>query len=71
MSNRVVITGIGVLAANAASATELAAAMREGRSGIRRINRFDPGLPFSEAGEVEIPELDPALDRVSQLSLIA
>ena len=71
MSNRVVITGIGVLAANAASATELAAAMREGRSGIRRINRFDPGLPFSEAGEVEIPELDPALDRVSQLAVLA
>src|SRR4051812_12469195 len=71
MSSRIVVTGIGVLAANASSATELAEALKEGRSGVRTVNRFDPGLPFRQAGEVDIPDFDSSLDRVSQLAVLA
>lgn len=65
----VVITGIGVLTANARSAHEFAQALRSGRSGVRAMKRFDPGWPFTDAGEVDLPESDPSLDRVSQLAV--
>ena len=69
MSARVVITGIGVLTANANSATAYANALRDGRSGVRTMRRFDPGWPFRQAGEVDLEEADPTLDRVSQLAV--
>lgn len=65
------ITGIGVLTANAASARGFADALRNGRSGVRTMKRFDPGWPFREAGEVDLVETDEALDRVSQLAVSA
>lgn len=72
---RVVVTGLGVLASNAASASELSDALRAGRSGIRDITRFDTGFPFKLGGEVRLvereSEQEPALDRVSQLAITA
>ena len=65
------ITGMGVLAANATSAEDYSAALRDGRTGVRPMKRFDPGWPFREAGEVDLPETDPTLDRVSQLAVNA
>lgn len=65
------ITGIGVLTANAASARAFAEALRDGRSGVRTIERFDPGWPFRQAGEVDLADPDPTLDRVSQLAVSA
>lgn len=71
----VVVTGLGVLAANASSASELSDALRAGRSGIRDITRFDTGFPFKFGGEVrsveEESEQEPGLDRVSQLAISA
>lgn len=67
---RVVVTGIGVLASNGGSPEEYTAALREGRSGVREIRRFDPGWPFRQAGEVDLAE-EPGLDRVSQLAVLA
>ncbi|MEO8379190.1 MAG: beta-ketoacyl-[acyl-carrier-protein] synthase family protein [Acidobacteriota bacterium] len=68
---RVVVTGIGVLTANASSAGEFSDALRAGRSGIRDITRFDTGFPFKLGGEVQLEESDSALDRVSQLAITA
>jgi 3-oxoacyl-[acyl-carrier-protein] synthase II len=67
----VVITGMGILAANAGSAMEYSRALQEGRSGIRTISRFDPGWPFRQGGEVDLDDADAALDRVSQLAVSA
>ncbi len=69
--HRVVVTGMGILAANANSPVAFAEALREGRSGVREITRFDPGFPFRQAGEVAYEGSDPYLDRVSQLVLAA
>src|SRR5207247_8804634 len=69
MTARVVITGMGVITANADSARAYANALRDGRSGVRTMRRFDPGWPFREAGEVDLAEADPTLDRVSQLAV--
>ena len=71
MTARVVITGIGVLTANADSARAYANALREGRSCVSTMRRFDPGWPFREAGEVDLADADPTLDRVSQLAVSA
>ena len=72
---RVVVTGLGVLASNASSASELSDALRAGRSGIRDITRFDTGFPFKLGGEVclveEESESESGLDRVSQLAISA
>lgn len=68
---RVVVTGLGVLASNASSASELSDALRAGRSGIRDITRFDTGFPFKLGGEVRLEESESGLDRVSQLAIVA
>lgn len=71
---RVVVTGIGVVTANAANTAEYATALRDGKSGIRDLTLFDPGFPFRQAGQVDLPEEEPEaqrVDRVSRLALIA
>ena len=57
-NERIVITGIGVLSPNGVGRENYFAALTEGKSGIRRITRFDAGsLPCRVAGEVDF---DPA-----------
>ncbi|MFP5245272.1 MAG: beta-ketoacyl-[acyl-carrier-protein] synthase family protein [Thermoanaerobaculia bacterium] len=56
---RIVITGVGALSPNGAGRETYFDAVRQGRSGIRRITQFDPGtLPCRIAGEVDF---DPSL----------
>jgi 3-oxoacyl-[acyl-carrier-protein] synthase II len=53
MKRRVVITGIGAVSPNGVGREAFWQATREGRSGVRRITRFDPsGLQVQIAGEV-------------------
>src|SRR5437588_5970778 len=53
MQRRVVITGLGVLAPNGKGKEEFWQATIAGRSGVRRISRFDAGrLPTQIAGEI-------------------
>src|SRR5258706_4809724 len=78
---RVVITGLGVLAANGIGKVNFWQASVAGQSGIRRITRFDASpLPTQIAGE--IANFDPqalgltqeecsSLDRGTQLALAA
>jgi 3-oxoacyl-[acyl-carrier-protein] synthase II len=55
---RVVITGIGAVSPNGIGRECFWAATRSGRSGVRRISRFDPsGLQVQVAGQVP-PEFD-------------
>jgi len=70
---RVVVTGIGLLTSNAHSVDGFTVALREGKSGVKEITRFDTGWPFRQGGEVELPpeDEDPRLDRVSELALAA
>ena len=57
MLPRVVITGIGVVSPNGMGRTAFCRAILAGKSGIKRISRFDPAdLPVHIAGE--IPEFD-------------
>src|SRR5689334_13497636 len=57
MLPRVVITGMGVVSPNGIGKEAFCNAVLEGKSGIKRIRRFDPcGLPVHIAGE--IPEFD-------------
>ena len=59
MQRRVVITGLGVLAPNGIGKENFWQACISGRSGIRRVTRFDPSLlPTQIAGE--IPDFDAA-----------
>ena len=78
MKNRVVITGLGVIAPNGIGKDEFWKALKEGKSGIKKISRFDPsGYPCQVAGE--ITNFDPLeymdskavkrMDRFSQFSL--
>ena len=54
---RVVITGMGVVSPNGIGRAAFTEAILEGRSGVRRISRFDPtGLSVQIAGEV--PDFD-------------
>ncbi|MFC1509532.1 beta-ketoacyl-ACP synthase II [Candidatus Omnitrophota bacterium] len=54
MKRRVVITGLGVIAPNGIGKRAFWDALKEGRSGIRRITRFDPSpFPSQFAGEVD------------------
>lgn len=73
--HRVVVTGIGVITANANTTAEYADALRAGRSGIRGLTLFDPGFPFRQAGQVDVPGEDGSegrrTDRVSRLAVIA
>jgi 3-oxoacyl-[acyl-carrier-protein] synthase II len=53
MTRRVVITGMGVVSPNGIGKEEFCRAVLEGRSGVRRITRFDAGeLPVQIAGEI-------------------
>ena len=57
MLPRVVITGMGVVSPNGIGKEAFCRAILAGKSGIKRISRFDPsGLPVQIAGE--IPEFD-------------
>lgn len=52
---RVVITGLGIVAPNTVGKDNFWAALTEGKSGIRRITRFDPTpFPTQIAGEVDL-----------------
>ncbi len=73
------ITGLGVIAPNGVGKAAFWDALKQGRSGIRRITRFDPApFPAQFAGEVDF---DPAefisfkqlkrMDRVSHLAVSA
>ncbi|HKN36393.1 MAG TPA: beta-ketoacyl-[acyl-carrier-protein] synthase family protein [Terriglobales bacterium] len=57
MTPRVVITGMGVISPNGLGKRAFCRATLDGKSGVKRISRFDPGdLPVHIAGE--IPEFD-------------
>ena len=57
MLPRVVITGMGAVSPNGIGKEAFAAAVLSGKSGIKRISRFDPtAMPVQVAGE--IPEFD-------------
>jgi 3-oxoacyl-[acyl-carrier-protein] synthase II len=57
MLPRVVITGIGVISPNGIGKEAFCRAILDGKSGVKRISRFDPSsLPVHIAGE--IPEFD-------------
>ena len=59
--NKVVVTGIGVVSPLGKGRQAFVQGLQEGRSGIRRIQAFDPSaLPVQIAGEVpeeELPEI--------------
>src|ERR1700757_1663049 len=60
MKRRVVITGMGVVSPNGIGRSAFTEAILEGRSGVRRISRFDPsGVSVQIAGEV------PAFDELA------
>lgn len=53
MRGRAVVTGLGVVSPNGIGRDRFAAAILEGRSGVKRISLFQPnGLPVTIAGEV-------------------
>lgn len=57
MTPRVVITGIGVISPNGQGKQAFCRAILDGKSGVKRISRFDPSeLPVHIAGE--IPDFD-------------
>ena len=57
-NRRVVITGIGVIAPNGIGKDAFWDALKNGRTGIRKITYFDSSVfPFHVAGE--IPDFDP------------
>ncbi|PYV57383.1 MAG: beta-ketoacyl synthase [Acidobacteria bacterium] len=57
MSSRVVITGMGVVSPNGMGKVEFCRAILAGKSGVKRISRFDPScLPVQIAGEM--PDFD-------------
>jgi 3-oxoacyl-[acyl-carrier-protein] synthase II len=53
LKRRIVITGMGVVSPNGVGNAAFSAAVLAGRSGVRRISRFDPSeIPVQIAGEV-------------------
>ena len=55
LKRRVVISGLGIVAPNTVGKNNFWAALTEGKSGIRRITRFDPAsFPTKIAGEVDL-----------------
>lgn len=72
---RIVVTGLGVCAANGATVPEFHASLKQGRAGIRAITDFDTsGYRNGHAGVVEdvytgLKPEDATLDRASQLAL--
>lgn len=80
MTHTAVVTGIGAVSPHGLGLDDFWSATRRGRSGIRRITRFDPDqYPARLAGEVlgfdpndHLPgRLIPATDRMTQLALLA
>src|SRR5712691_9373121 len=80
MVPRVVVTGMGVVSPNGIGKEEFCSAILAGRSGVRRISRFDPtDLPVHIAGEIpdfdELQWVDPRerkhLSRVVPLAIAA
>src|SRR5437763_660922 len=58
LNGRVVVTGIGAISPNGIGREAFWASTWQGRSGVRRIQNFDPSeLPVQIAGE--IPAFDP------------
>lgn len=79
-NNRVVVTGLGVIAPNGIGKDEFWQALVEGMSGIRRISRFDTaGFTTQFAGEVNgfdpcqyiEPRKSKRMDRASMLAVAA
>jgi 3-oxoacyl-[acyl-carrier-protein] synthase II len=76
---RVVVTGLGVIAPNGVGKRRFWDALKQGRSGVRRITRFDPSpFPTQFAGEVDLdptrfisPKQIKRMDRTSQLAVSA
>src|SRR3982074_828648 len=61
MLKRVVITGMGVVSPNGVGAEAFCRATLDGKSGIRRITRFDTSeLPIHIAGEIPDADFDEA-----------
>ncbi len=66
MGYRVVVTGIGVIAPNGIGKEFFWEALENGKSGIKKISRFDPsGLPCQVAGEIPQFTPDQFIDRKS------
>ena len=62
LQNRVVITGIGAVAAKAPTTEEFWNRLVSGDSGIRKISSFDvSGLKCQIGGEVDIADLTPQI----------
>jgi len=77
---RIVITGIGVIAPNGSGRDNFWKALETGRSGVSRIQSFDPSkLTAKIAGEVDNADIQPwidgkrarRIDRNTQLAIIA
>ncbi len=79
MKRRVVITGLGVIAPNGIGKREFWDALKDGRSGVGRITRFDPGpFPTQFAGEANFDPKEfisfkqlKRMDRTSHLAVSA
>jgi 3-oxoacyl-(acyl-carrier-protein) synthase len=65
---RVVVTGIGVLTANAGSAPEFQASLRAGRCGIRDTTQFGADFPSAAGGVVDLGGSEDLVDRVTHLA---
>jgi len=64
MRKRVVVTGLGIIAPNGIGVEEFWNALKLGKSGVKRISRFDPEpFPTKVAGEVINFNPDDFLDR--------
>ena len=80
MSRRVVVTGQGIVSPIGSGVPEVLEAVREGRSGVGRIQAFDPA-PFTSQIAAEVPDFAPAeridpklvrrADRFVQFALVA
>ncbi|MBI4654370.1 MAG: beta-ketoacyl-ACP synthase II [Nitrospirae bacterium] len=67
MNRRVVVTGVGMITPLGTGTDKSWNALLDGRSGVRRITRFDPaGLPCQIAGEVPDFEIDRFIDTKEQ-----
>ena len=79
MRRRVVITGLGVVTPNGVGKDNFWSALRQGKSGIRQITRFDPTpFPTRIAGEVDLdvpqfitPKQIKRMDRTAHLAMAA
>src|SRR3954463_6410772 len=59
MANRVVITGMGVVSPNGVGNVAFCRSVLDGKSGVRRITRFDTSqLPVHIAGEIPPDQFD-------------